>query len=126
MPNDPVVDNTPIALSPETYARHSEAVAYVEDMIRTRAPRSGNRRFPGLAPGAWGLLAAGDTISAASGLSLGSGTVKLCDRTGAVLPANESVDVSNAYAAMDGGTGGKIVRLAWVLGEWACSCPGGT
>lgn len=113
---------SPIALSPATFARHDAAVAFIEGDVMTRAPRTGSGRSPGLAPGAWGLLADGDTIAAGSGTTLGTGTVKLCDSSGTVYPEDESVDVLNAGAAITADAGDRIVRLAWTLGDWAVSC----
>jgi hypothetical protein len=121
---EPPTGGLPIALKPETYDRHAAVVDYVEGLIRTRAPLPGNGRWPGLAPGAWGLLAAGTGITAGGGMTLGSGTVKLCDRTGTPTPENADISVSNAGAAITAGAGGKIVRLSWTYGEWAVSCGG--
>lgn len=117
-----MADDTPIALSPETYARHAEAVDYAESDVRTRAPRPSGDRGQGLAPGAWGRLASGATISAASGLTLGTGSVKLCDRTGTLPASPEIVTVSNAGAVITASGSDKIVRLAWTLGEWCVNC----
>lgn len=113
---------TPIALSQETFARHAAAVEYVEQIVQTRAPRDGRQRFPGLAPGAWGKLASGATITAASGITLGTGSVKLCDVTGTVYPEDETVTVYNPGAAITASGSGKIVRLAWTLGDWCVNC----
>lgn len=118
MPDDPA----PVALSPETYARHAAAVDYIENIVRTRAPWPGKSRFPGLASGAWGILATGGSISAASGVTLGSGSVKLCDRTGAIYPEDETVTVYNAGNAISASGADKIVRLAWTAGEWCVNC----
>jgi hypothetical protein len=136
MADNPPPDATPIAFSPETYARHSEAITYVENLIRTRAPRPGTGGSRGAAPGAWGKLDAGATITAAVGLTLGTGRVKLCDRDGVVLDPYSayggydddgvSVDVVNAGAEITGGGSGKIVQLGWTLGEWCVTCPGGS
>lgn len=120
----PQTDTTPIALSPQTYERHAAAVDYVEQSIRNRDPLFGNGRFPGLMPGQWGLLASSGTISAGSGTTLGTGTVKICDREGNVLD-DEDVDVVNAGAAITATGGGRIVRLGWTAGDWCVSCVGG-
>lgn len=122
MANDPPVGGPPIALSPETYDRHDQAARYVEEIIRTRAPRPDRSRFPGLAPGAWGLLASGHSITAASGTSLGSGSVNLCDRAG--TDSGESVTVYNAGITISASGGAKIVRLGWTGGDWSVTCPG--
>src|SRR4051812_26459845 len=103
MAADSPVDQAPIALSPATYDRHAAAVGYVQGMVRTRAPGVGGRGPPGLAPPAGGKLAASGPITAASGVTLGTGTVKLCARAGAVLPADESVDVVNAGGIITAG-----------------------
>ncbi|MFO0892444.1 MAG: hypothetical protein U0790_25295 [Isosphaeraceae bacterium] len=115
-------DRTPIALSPQTYARHAAAVNQVESGIQTRAPRPGSSRARGLAPGARGRLASGGTITAATGLTLGAGDVKLCDRSGVVYPENETVTVYNAGPAISASGGAKIVRLAWTDGDWCVNC----
>lgn len=114
----------PVLFSPPTFSRHASAVDRIESRIRTRVPRPGNNRSPGLAPGAWGLLASGDTITAASGTTLGTGHVKLCDKDGTVYPENESVDVLNAAEAITASGGPKILGMEWVLGDW--SVCGGT
>lgn len=115
---------SPVALSPATFARHDAAVRFVEGDVMTRAPRPDSSRFPGLAPGAWGLLASGGTITAGSGTTLGTGSVKLCDKDGTVYPEDESVDVLNSGAAVTASGGARIVRLGWTIGSWALSCPG--
>ncbi len=126
MAADPPIGGDPIALSPETYARHDEAVSYVETMSRTRNPLLREGRFPGIIHGAWAVLASGDTITAASGLTLGSGSVKLCDREGTIPDGAEAVDVSNAGGTISATSGDRIVRLSWTDGEWTCNCPGST
>jgi len=126
MATDPPIGGDPIALSPETYAAHEEAVAYVKTMSRTSEPILKDVRFPGVRAGAWALLAAGATITAGSGLSLGSGTVRLCDRDGNVADDAEDVTVANAGASLSGGSTGRIVRLGWTDGEWSVNCPGGS
>lgn len=130
MAEDHPADTTPIALSPAAYARHEEAVTYVENLIRTRVPRRGLGRFPGASSGAWGILAANDTIAAASGTSLGMGSVKLCDKDGNIFKAygdteGNSVPVLNSGAEISGGSTGKIIRLGWTNGDWAVTCRGG-
>ncbi len=128
--SDAPVESDPIALAPATFSRFEAAARYVEGLIRTRAPRASNQRFPGLKPGAWGLVAAGDTISAGSGLTLGSGKVTLCAQDGAILKdTGVSVTVYNSGPEVSGGAygygDGSIVRLAWTEGAWAVNCWGG-
>ncbi|MFO0892445.1 MAG: hypothetical protein U0790_25300 [Isosphaeraceae bacterium] len=121
MPDDPIF------LRPETYARHAAAVRRGESEIRTRAPQPGDSRARGVAPGAWGRLASGDTITAASGTTLGTGQVKLCDRAGVVYPEDETVTVYNAGDSISASGGAKIVPLEWTGGEWStCTCGGPT
>ncbi len=120
----PQTDTTPIALSPATYERHAAAVEYVESAIRNRDPLFGNGRFPGIVPGRWAIVAMGDTISAGSGTTLGSGVAKLCDKTGTLDDPEVEVDVLNAGSEIDATSGAKIVRLAWTAGDWAVDCPG--
>lgn len=122
--SDTPVDDTPIALSPETYKRHEGAVQYVEGLIKTRAPWPGWGRFPGVLPGSWAILASGATISAASGTTLGSGDVNLCDRAG--TDSGITVTAYNAGAAITATGGDRIVRLAWTWGDWSVNCPGGS
>jgi hypothetical protein len=117
---DPPIGGKPILFRPETFDRHDAAAKRVEGLIRTRIPRRGTGRSPNLAPGAWGLLASGGTITGASGLTLGSGSVKLCDRTGSVYPANETVAVANAGGSI---SGPALLPLEWTAGEWTvCGC----
>lgn len=126
MAAEPPIGGDPIALSPETYAAHEEAVQYVKTMSRTRDPVSRDVRSPGVRASAWAVLAAGATVTAGSGLSLGSGVVKLCDRDGGVPDDSEDITVANPGASLSGGPGGRIVRLAWTDDEWAISCNGGS
>jgi hypothetical protein len=120
---DEPIEGLPILFSPETYSRHENALSYISGDYRTRAPRPGRGRFPRLTPGAWGLLAAGATITGASGLSLGSGTVKLCARDGTVYDADETVDVANAGTDISGGDAGMVLPMEWTSGEWTvCGC----
>jgi hypothetical protein len=131
-PTDSPVDTTPKALKPATFGRFDSAVRYVEGLIRTRAPRGRTGRPRAIKPGAWGLLAPGDTIGAGSGLSLGSGTVTLCTQDGGSLTdSGVSVTVYNSgpaisAAAYSYGDPGEVVRLAWTDGGWAVNCWGGT
>lgn len=119
-------DENPIVFSPETFARHDQAVAYVDSLSRTRNPVDQQDRYPDIIPATWGLLAPGDAITAASGLTLGSGPVKLCDRTGTVADDAETLTVANAGGSIDGGASGMILPMEWVDGEWTvCVCGGG-
>ena len=115
-------DELPIALSPGTFARHEEAVSYVEGMVRNRQPIPWRDRFPGASSGAWGILSSGGTISGASGVTLGSGSVDLCDSSGTRYSPTETITVKNAGGSITA-SGDKIVRLAWTLGEWCVNCP---
>jgi hypothetical protein len=121
-------DDTPIALSPATYARHESAVSIVEGWARNRPPRPGRDRFPGASSGAWAILRSGDTITAASGVTLGSGSADLCESDGTAFDPVETVTVKNAGAAVTA-SGDKIVRLAWMpdlastgSGVWSLGC----
>lgn len=117
-------DDLPIALSPETFARHDEAAGVVEGWRKNRPSRPNRDRFPGSAPGAWALLRSGDTITAGSGTTLGTGTADLCESDGTAYSPTVTVDVLNGGAEVTASGGDRIVRLAWTLGEWALSCPG--
>lgn len=106
----------PVALAPETYARHAAAVSYVEGMVRL-SPGQGKRgRTTSAAPGAWGVLASGATITGVSGLTLGTGTVTLCTRSGATItPGDEEVTVYNTCAAITGDApDGTVLPLHWI------------
>jgi len=70
--------------------------------------------------GRWGFLAAGQTISGASGMTLGHGTVTLCSRAGYTLDDDgDSVEVLNAGGEVTAGTGGRILKLGWTEGAWS-------
>jgi hypothetical protein len=120
---DPYVDAAdPIALKPETYARHARAVDYVERTNRARYPRAGRGRTTNPNAGIWASLPSGTSISAASGMNLGSGTVTLCSRSGTTLTADgESVTVCNAGDIITATGSDKAVKLSWSDGVWACS-----
>ena len=117
------VNNTPIALSPSTYERHSAAVEFVEQQIRTRDPRWGTGRFPGIVSGHWALLEQPNSIAGGSGMSIGTGQVKHCDRAGLPIDDNE-VTVYNVGPEIDASDGDRIVRLTWTAGDWCVSCMG--
>lgn len=70
--------------------------------------------------GAWGKLAAGETISGSSGTTLGSGTVTLCTRDGADLTeGTEDVTAYNAGGTVTAGSGGRVLKLGWTDGVWS-------
>lgn len=116
-------DKSPILFTPESFTRHDGAARYIEDLNRTRAPWPSGARRPSTAFGAWGILASGGSISAASGVTLGSGSVKLCDQSGTVYPEDETVTVYNAGDSISASGGDKIVPLEWTAGEWStCVC----
>lgn len=113
------IDNTPVALSPLTFDRMDQAAQYVEDQIRTRAPRASIQRSPGAASGAWGMLAMGDSITGRSGLTLGGGTVELCDQEDELLtPTGDIVTVYNSGRVINAPTDVVIVPLSWNKGYW--------
>lgn len=115
-------DPNPIALSPETYKRHAAAVDDVLGANRARYPRPSRGRTTSANAGIWARLASGSTISAASGLVLGTGTVKLCSRNEATLLADgQDVTVYNAGEAITAEGGDKIVKLSWSDGVWAAN-----
>ena len=120
---DPYVDATdPIALSPGTYARHARVVNRVlgDNQARYPYPRRGRTTNPNA--GIWAKLASGDTITAASGLTLGSGTVALCTRSGSTLTAtSETVTVYNGGPAITASSGDKAMLLHWSDGVWSAS-----
>jgi len=120
---DPYVDAAdPIALSPGTYARHSQAVERVLGDNHARYPRAGRGRTTSANAGIWARLESGTTISAGVGLSLGSGTVTLCTRDGATLTdTGESVTCYNAGDGITATGGHKAILLHWTDGIWAAS-----
>jgi hypothetical protein len=107
-----------IALRPETFARHERATRYVEQMVRRLQSPGKRGKTTEANAGTWGWLRPGDTITGASGLTLGSGTVTLCTRDGATLtpdPAGETVTVYNTCPAITGDpTTGTALPLHWV------------
>lgn len=119
----------PIALSPPTFTRHDGAAKYVESIVRTRPPRESRQRSPGYAAGAWGLLAAGSTIPAGSGLSLGSADLELCrkdyDDPAELVQTGETVTVYNSGDAITASGGDLAVPLLWINGEWSVGTGGG-
>lgn len=130
MPGDWVPEQQPylnpeglIALRPETFARHENAVRAVEGANNARYPRAGRGRTTSTSAGAWGMLASGATITAGSGLTLGSGTVTLCTRSGSTLTSTgETVTVYNAGDAITASGGDKAIRLSWVDAWVASKC----
>ena len=118
-------DKSKIVFSPQTFERHRAAFDVVAASVVSRHPRKGITRFPGVAPGAWGLLESGGSISGCVGASLGSGSVKLCDSGGDVYPPGELVPVLNAGRPVSADGGSKILALKWVAGDWSvCGCGG--
>lgn len=118
------VDRTPLVLSRPTFSRLDRAARDVEAMVRTRAPRPRNTRSEGLAPGAWGVLAEGETITARSGLRLGEGDVTLYFPdpydVAELITEGEVVRVYNAGDAIEGGPYGDetVLPLLWINGYW--------
>lgn len=115
------VGGDPILFRPETLARHEQAVRDVLGGNRARYPRAGRGRTTSPSAGFWGQLASGSSITAASGLVLGTGTVTLCSREDDTLAADgEDVTVYNPGGAI---TGPQILELDWTDGDWAvCRC----
>lgn len=121
-PEPPVESATPIALRPPTYVRHARVVDYVERTTRARYPYPERGRTTGASAGAWAKLANGSTITACSGLTLGSGTVTLCSRSGAALTADgESITVYNAGDAITTSGADRAVKLTWTDGVWSAA-----
>ena len=112
----------PIALRPATYARHARAVDRVLGANNARYPYPRRGRTTSASAGCWAVLASGATITAASGLVLGSGTVALADRSGSTLTATEeTVTAYNAGDAITASGADKAIKLAWSDGVWAAS-----
>lgn len=112
----------PIALSPQTYARHARAVNYVEGANNARYPYPRRGRTTTSAAGAWAVLPSGHTILAASGLHLGTGTVTLCSRDDNTLTADgEDIVVYNSGDAISAGGSDKIIKVSWTDGVWSAA-----
>lgn len=123
---DPYVDAAdPIAMRPATFARHSRAVERVLGDNHSVRPRASRGRTTSPAASAWARLASGATIGAGSGLSLGTGTVVLCSRSGSVLTADgDTVTCYNDGPAITAFSDMSIL-LRWTDGVWAaakCKC----
>ena len=125
----PPIGGNPVALRPETFARHERAVRYVELMTRELpfTPRRGRTTSP--ASGTWGWLAGGATISGLSGYTLGMGTVQLCTvqpQTDNLVPGQATsltvdgdiITVYNYDSAITAPDAGMLVRLLWTQGVW--------
>src|ERR1051326_111839 len=129
MPDDyvPVADNAvgnaPVVFRPATFDRHARVVDLVEGNTRARYPRKARGRTTHAASGTWGYLASGNTITAASGMVLGDGTVTLCSRVDGTLTADgEDVPVLNSGGAI---AGPRVLALEWTAGAWSvCECGG--
>jgi hypothetical protein len=118
-------DDAPRLFTPESFRRHSDAASYALGAIRTNPPFPGRGRFPHAASGAWGILRAGNSVSAASGVTLGTGSVDLCEADGTAFSPTEAVTVLNAGPAITA-TADKILPLEWTAGDWSvCECGGG-
>jgi hypothetical protein len=119
-PDDPL-GGKPVLLRPETFERHEAAFSQVEEANTARYPMVGRGRTTKPSTGTWGYLAPGQVISAASGLTLGSGPVTLCSRSGGTLtPDGETVTVYNSGGVL---TGPNALALDWTDGVWAvCEC----
>jgi len=120
---DPPVGGPPILFRPGTFARHTRAVDRVLGDNHAVYPRVGRGRTTKPAKGAWGYLASDATISACVGLTLGTGTVTLCSRSGNTLTADgEDVQVYNPGGGI---IGPKLLELSWTDNVWAvCLCGG--
>jgi hypothetical protein len=113
-----------VALSPAAATEIGETVRYVRGVNRSRTPRKGKGLSAWSNSGAWGFLAGGATITAASGATLGSGSVRLCSRSVATLTADgDTVDVYNAGGSV---SGPLYIKLGWTDGDWSidvAKCP---
>src|SRR5271166_2529313 len=114
----PPVGGNPIALSPGTFKRVDRATKYVEEQFRLTAFKNKRGMVTWSAPGAWGWLAPGATITAPSGLTLGQGTVTLSTRddgAATITVGDETVTVYNTCAAITGDpTTGTVLPLHWI------------
>lgn len=109
-----------VAPSASAFSRIAATVRWVESRPRNELPNGRRRSLPAQAGGAWGFLTAGATVSGASGMTLGHGTVTLCSRAGYTLTADgDSVEVLNAGGGVTAGAGGRILKLGWVDGVWS-------
>lgn len=112
-PPTPPLGGGPVLFGRETADRTKTAVKYVEGMFRGHSRRGDEPSA--LATGVYAYLASG-TITAASGGTLGSGTVQICARSGATLTANgPNIPVYNAGGSI---TGPAYMLLQWADGDW--------
>lgn len=116
----------PIVLSPGTFARHEAATQYVEDIVRTRAPRKGIQRSPGYAAFAWAITSEGP-VGGSNGMILGQGDVELCYPDPAdptlLVPTGEIVRAYNAGAEVPTNPSGPPIPLFWLNGVWLLGPP---
>jgi hypothetical protein len=112
-------DSGPVVFDRPSAERTRDAVLYVEGFYRGGKPLRGRGLKSWSNPGRWAFLAASATITAASGATLGSGTVRLCSRSGPTLTADgDFVTVYNAGGAVTAGGSGKYLKLGWTDGDW--------
>ena len=110
-----------VVFSAEAAQRVGAATVYVEKMYRNPPPPKGDSRGSGT-DGRYAFLAAGATITGASGSTLGSGMVQLCkvDPVSNVLTGvGATVKTRNAGGAVAGGASGAYVKLGWANGAWS-------
>lgn len=107
--------NGPVQIDRVTADAFADATRYVQRIVRGRDDR-GYPRGTGLNPGIYALTTS--TISAASGATLGSGTVTLCSRSGATLTADGETGVT-VYNAGGSVASGRYVKLGCAGGAWS-------
>jgi hypothetical protein len=112
----PVDDGNAVVFDRPSAVRVVRVTKYVEGMIQQRpGPRNQPRD---LSPaGAWAKLQSGNSISGASGSSLGSGSVTLCSMSSGAL--TDDGDVVTAYNAGGSITGPAYLKLGRVGTDWS-------
>jgi hypothetical protein len=109
------LDETPIALRPETYARHDAAARYVESMNRTPTPQRSTSRGPWVMP--CQIAKATSSITARSSATYGSGSAKLQSDSGtALVDDGDTITVKNMTDKTI--ASGAYVLVVWALGKW--------
>lgn len=116
-PDGQAGDNQPVSLTRETANRMARSTRYVERMQRARPPGGKNTshdfRFTALAR-------ATSTISAASGLTYGTGTVTFLKDTGSALAddAPTGVTVKNLVSKTIASGSTNVLFLGFALNKW--------
>ena len=116
------LSNNPVVPDRHTAQRFSEATKYVEAVRRGGSPRTFAASIP-VNPGYFARTTS--TVSAASGLTLGTGSAQLCSLSGLTLTVDgDTVSVLNLIAVSIPSS--TLVILSWINGAWTivvAPCP---